>query len=333
MAENNGKPKSGFTLDWLVRGVLTKTGDTLDRLTGRSWKPSSSLATSELIERLKSLLDSEARDEGTRGVFVPHNIELKMQWDKFSTDSEETLRALETELLAAAVDHINDRRYYTYAPLTVEIKPDYFTSGVVLLVNFEKFSDDQREAVVNVAVPGEVVAHSAPVEIPERPVDILFAATFEVDGEHRQKKLIFKPRERLSVGRTRENDLAINHVSISKIHASLAINANGELIASDTGSKNGTFVNGQRIAYGKTAVIENDTAVTFGAVEVTFNRVLADVTQDEQFGTQKSVVEEGGHSNLPFINTRIEYLKSIPTESEDADSFVDSPMPSEASKD
>jgi hypothetical protein len=37
--------KKGISADWLVRGVLTKIGDIVDRLTGRRYKPSSSLAT------------------------------------------------------------------------------------------------------------------------------------------------------------------------------------------------------------------------------------------------------------------------------------------------
>ena len=39
-----------------------------------------------------------------------------MQWDKFSTDAEDAIKKLEHELLTAAIDHINDNRYHTYAP-------------------------------------------------------------------------------------------------------------------------------------------------------------------------------------------------------------------------
>src|SRR5215213_9712892 len=106
--------KKSISADWLVRGILTKIGDIFDRLTGRGYKPSSSLATSELIERLKFLMDSEAVEENGR-MFVPNFVKLKMQWDKFSTDSEESMRALENEFLVAAIDHINDKRYYTKA--------------------------------------------------------------------------------------------------------------------------------------------------------------------------------------------------------------------------
>ena len=139
--------------DWLLRGVLTKLGDIFDRFTGRRWIPSSSLAASELSERMKQLLNAEAKNVAGKGVVVPHNIKLKIQWDKFSTDSESSLKALETELLTSAVDHINDSLYYTYAPLSLEVKPDYFTEGVKLLVSFEKFNDDTTEAEVNVSVP------------------------------------------------------------------------------------------------------------------------------------------------------------------------------------
>src|SRR5215470_5954306 len=116
MAENKS-PTKGITPDWLVRGILTKIGDTFDRLTGRGWKPSSGLATSELIERLKALLDAEVREDKPGCKFIPHNIKLTMQWDKFSTDSEKDLRKLEAEMLSAVVDHINDKRYFTHAPL------------------------------------------------------------------------------------------------------------------------------------------------------------------------------------------------------------------------
>src|SRR5687767_11726595 len=138
MPDNPQAPKKSITPDWLVQGALTKIGDTFDRLTGRRWRPSSSLATSGLIERMKSLLDAEAQPDEEGRKFVPHNIKLKMQWDKFSTDSEDGLRKLEHELLTAAVDHINDQRYYTHAPLKLEVKPDYFTQGVKLFVSFDK---------------------------------------------------------------------------------------------------------------------------------------------------------------------------------------------------
>lgn len=259
----------GITPDWLVRGVLTKVGDMFDRLTGRGWKPSSTLATSELIERLKALLDSEARDEVSGCKFVPNNIKLKMQWDKFSTDSDEGMRRLETELLAAAVDHINDQRYFTHAPLAIEVKPDYFTPGVRLMVSFDKFADEEREATVNLAVPGET-AENIDESIPPHRSERTFIAAYWLNGNERTKTLDITKGVRMSVGRTKENDFAIDDQSVSKIHASLTVDDAGRLIVADTGSTNGTFVNGERIAYGKAVLVGERGNVKFGAIDVFF---------------------------------------------------------------
>jgi hypothetical protein len=269
MADKQAAEK-GITPDWLVRGVLTKVGDIFDRITGRGWRPSSSLATSELIERMKALLDAEARHEPNGVTFVPNKIRLKMQWDKFSTDSEEALRKLENELLTAAVDHINDKRYFTHAPLSIEAKADYFTPGVRLLVSFDRFEDEEREAEIVSAHHGDEAIHeSAPPQSTNR----TFVATFTVKGEERNRTLNLKHKKRLSVGRSKENDLAIDDASVSKIHASLTVNSDDALVVADTGSTNGTFVAGERISYGKAVIVGNGGVVKFGAVDVTFKPV------------------------------------------------------------
>ena len=208
--------------DWLLRGVLTKLGDIFDRFTGRRWIPSSSLAASELSERMKQLLNAEAKNVAGKGVVVPHNIKLKIQWDKFSTDSESSLKALETELLTAAVDHINDSLYYTYAPLSLEVKPDYFTEGVKLLVSFEKFNDDTTEAEVNVSVPsvnlGTLVNAQPEIPAAQSP-EFEIVAKFLLSGTSKEIKLNCSAGGRISVGRTGENGLTIDETSVSKYHA------------------------------------------------------------------------------------------------------------------
>lgn len=275
MSENKATTeKKPISPDWFVRGVLSKIGETFDRLTGRNWKPSSSLATSELIDRLKKLLDAEAKDLDGRGKFVPHNIKLKMQWDKFSTDADASLKKLEHELLIAAVDHINDSRYHTYAPMSLEIKPDYFTEGVKLMASFDRFADDEPVAAVNVSVPDlKNVVIAAPEEIAVAPApQTIFNVEFTWQNKTKQTKLIFGEKRRLSVGRTKENDLQIDDPSISKIHAALVLNADGQLMVADTGSTNGTFINGGRIAYGKAIPINQTDKLKFGNVEVRIER-------------------------------------------------------------
>ncbi len=275
MTEKSTTSKQAFSADWFLQGALAKIGDSFDRLTGRRWMPSSSLATSELIETMKKLLDAEAKKVPGKGVVVPHNIKLKMQWDKFSTDEADTLSKLETELLAAAADHINDSLYYTFAPLRLEVKPDYFTEGVKLFVSFDKFDEDEREGEAHVTVP--TVKSSAdvePVALPVSPqLPETFIARFEIKGSRRDRRLEFPVGRRVSVGRTGANDLVIDDISVSKIHASLIFDAQMSLAVADTGSTNGTFVNGQRIAYGKATRLADGDTVKFGEIDVVFEHV------------------------------------------------------------
>jgi len=60
----------------------------------------------------------------------------------------------------------------------------------------------------------------------------------------------------------------LNHSSVSKIHAALLMSSEGTLLVADTGSTNGTFINGRRIAYGESRLLEDGDVVGFGDVEV-----------------------------------------------------------------
>jgi pSer/pThr/pTyr-binding forkhead associated (FHA) protein len=262
MPEIPQNPKKDLSPDWFVQGALTRIGDIFDRLTGRGWKPSSSLATSGLVERMKVLMERENKEVENGRKFVPHNIKLKMQWDKFSTDAEESLKALENELLIAAVDFINDHRYYTYAPLHVEVKPDYFTTGVKLFVSYDSGDD---EAELNVTVQG---MNLSDLDIPAESKGSPASRTLTAHFLEQTKKFELVPNRRISVGRTKENDIALDDPSVSKFHASVMLNTDGRIVVADTGSTNGTFVDGERIAYGKAMTVNR--SVKFGTIEVAF---------------------------------------------------------------
>lgn len=263
MNQNEPSRNGSLNLDWIVRGILTKLGDIFDRATGRGWRPSSSLATSELIEKLKALLDNEAVTDENGRVLVPNNIRLNMQWDKFSADSESSLQTLQNELLVAAVDHINDRKYYTKAPIRLDVRPDYFTSGVVLRVGFEEFGKEEGETELQLDQPSETKA-SPLLENRRFRID----ASFSIGDRLISQSVDVSPGQRLSIGRSATNDIVIDHESVSKVHAALFIDSDGEMRVADTGSTNGTFLEGKRISYGKSHDAGRNNLITFGGITV-----------------------------------------------------------------
>jgi len=287
MTEEAKPSNRKFSPDWFMRGALTRLGDSFDRLTGRKWVPSSSLAASEIIERIKKLLDAEAIEVEGKGKVVPHHIQLKMQWDRVSDDSEDALKRLQTELMVAAVDHINDSLYYTYAPVSLEIKPDYFIEGVKLYASFDEFDEDKADAEINVTVPA-INLTEAGVErqaVAAPPAEV-YMARFPVKGAAKEKRLEFSNDGRCSVGRSGGNDLMLDDASVSKMHAALSVTEDGKLVVADTGSTNGTFVNGQRIAYGKAMALVESDKVKFGQIEVTFERQPRPETSEAQPGNE-----------------------------------------------
>lgn len=305
MEEDKKLQRHKISPDWFVRGVLTKLGETFDRLTGRNWKPANSLATSQLIEKLKTLLDAEAKDLGGKGKVVPHHIKLKMQWDKFSIDAEQSLKKLEIELLTAAIDHINDRRYHTYAPLQFEIKPDYFTEGVNLSASFDSFADEKDtddESEINVAVPDlKNIVVTPPEAIVVEPEKEIFIASFAENNQMKQIELAFAPKERKTVGRKKENDLWLNDTSVSKLHAALVLGDDNQLMVADTGSTNGTFVGGVRIAYGKAIVLADTDKLSFGTVEVELRRVVNENVEEKSAVQISSIKDFSASENLSTI--------------------------------
>ena len=250
----------------ILRRVLEGMGSVVDRRLGRTVEPRSGLTTSKLIERMKRLIDERVRDEGNKGRIAPHHLVLKVEWGTHSEAPPEILNDLKNEVLAAAIDHINDHRYRTLAPVEVEAEVDIFTTGISVDPTFGEFEEDlrrqdqeRRAAKAGVPIPGAA---------PPMP-DIQVIARVTTQHATREVPLIFKPGgRRLNVGRASDNELTLTDASVSKIHGALLMTAEGTLLVADTGSTNGTYLNGRRIAYGESRLIEDGDVVGFGDVEV-----------------------------------------------------------------
>src|SRR5215216_2758654 len=128
----------------LLRRVLEGMGSVVDRRLGRTIEPKTGLTTSKLIERMKRLIDERARDEGNKGRIAPHHMVLKVEWGTHSEAPPEILQDLKNEVLAAAIDHINDHRYRTLGPVTVAVEVDIFTTGISVDPNFGEFEEQLR---------------------------------------------------------------------------------------------------------------------------------------------------------------------------------------------
>src|ERR1043166_8711029 len=121
MSEEKEKKKRDEALvERLMRRVLEGMGSVVDRKLGREAEPQSGFTTTKLIERMKRLIDERVRtDEQGRRV-APHLLKLRVEWGTHSEAPPEFLKELENEVLAAAIDYVNDHRLRPLAPLKGE---------------------------------------------------------------------------------------------------------------------------------------------------------------------------------------------------------------------
>ena len=252
----------------LMRRVLEGVGDVVDRKLGRTVDPKTGLTTDQLIARMNRMIDERVRNEPGQGRIAPHHLKLKMEWGTHSETPAEVTRRLETEILAAAIDHINDNRYRTMAPVKIESEVDIFTTGMSVDPTFGEFEAELKQKDLERQLEG--VVKGARKESKE---ELSYSARVTLPDGSREIPLAFVAGgRRLNVGRGTDNDLYLNHTSVSKVHAAVRMDNLGTLIVADTGSTNGTHINGVRIPYGEARPIAEGDVVAFGEVEVRFRK-------------------------------------------------------------
>src|SRR5437660_11981275 len=200
----------------LMRRVLEGVGDVVDRKLGRTVDPKTGLTTDQLIARMNRMIDERVRNEKGQGRIAPHHLKLKMEWGTHSETPPEVTKRLETEILAAAIDHINDNRYRTMAHVAIETEVDIFTKGISVDPTFGEFEAELQQQDLERKLGKPVKAPHA------EKADVPLTARITLPEGSKEKELIFVAGgRRLNVGRGTDNDLHLNHASVSKVHAAL----------------------------------------------------------------------------------------------------------------
>jgi hypothetical protein len=120
------------------------------------------------------------------------------------------------------------------------------------------------------------------LQVPERPSRTLVTRAAPISQDLPPSRyLVFPVRKTersliarfYAVGQTRNNDIVIRDVSVSKFHAFFQDGDDGGFLLQDARSTNGTFVNGARVprqGQGDPVALKPGDQVRFGNVELTF---------------------------------------------------------------
>jgi hypothetical protein len=119
-----------------------------------------------------------------------------------------------------------------------------------------------RDAGPLTMIPPESPAGKAEAEIPSAAAGDIWILKSADGMTFPLTKAVF------TIGRGEGNDLQIDALKVSRLHAELRVNA-GVLEAADLGSTNGTFVNGKRLAPREPQALNPGDEVCFGAAKFT----------------------------------------------------------------
>ena len=93
-----------------------------------------------------------------------------------------------------------------------------------------------------------------------------------VQSDERLKTRIVQEKNVINIGRTKDNDLVINNIKVSRTHARLEKKGE-EWFLEDLDSSNGTFINGKRI---KRECVTPYDVITIGGVPLNLERLFSD---------------------------------------------------------
>ena len=249
----------------LARRLLEKLGAKVDNKLGSPGQRTlSAREIGNLAAQIERAIDVNLRPDKSGTKRVAANLfTVLFVYENATSFSPEFLDALAKELKAAVFEYINNRRYETRGPVEVAVRADMFTKATSIKVSFtgERTAD---------AAQAKAVASDAKV----RPVlPSARAVVLQCDDGRTFRLNLKSDGGPAYVGRTGGNAVWLDDASVSRLHCSIGLHSNGEIVVADLGSANGTLVNDQLLDERHAHQLEVGDVITVGD----FNLTIADI--------------------------------------------------------
>lgn len=192
---------------------------------------------------------------GVEGVLVPNVYDVSLSsydYAHFEPARQSLVRNLESHLGRVARQH---RFQMVSSPVVRLHSDDAMSAGQVRVVSHLQDMPAPKEAEVQ----HTSILPKADVPIERRPA----TPNFVMDGK--SHAVLRTPTK---IGRLADNDIVVNDKRVSRHHAEL-VQRGGRWVLRDTGSTNGTAVNGKLV---KEAVLKPGDTLSLGGLEATWEQ-------------------------------------------------------------
>jgi hypothetical protein len=245
----------------LARRVLEKLGAKVDGTLGAEGAKSlSAREVGDLTSRVERVIEAHLKEDKA-GVkrLAPNRYKVLFTYEEANRLSPQYIEALAGELEANIFEYVNNRRYETRGPITVETGRDLFAKAAVIKAYFEGDAE--------VASPAGLPLETASQTKPPQPAGAARVTLSTVEG--RRYEILMKPGGAPSViGRGAGNAVRIEDASISRLHCSIALKSAGQVVIADLGSSNGTMVNGRMLAPNETRTLAQGDEIQVGDLKL-----------------------------------------------------------------
>jgi len=223
----------------LARRLLEKFGAKVDNKLGAPGQRGLSVREiGNLAAQIERAIDAHLRTD-QRGIkrVAPNRFAVLFVYENATDFSPQFLAALAKELNAAVFEYINNRRYETRGPVEVAVRADMFVKVTTIKASFTGDGNPDNAQADRTAddAKAKPALPSARVIVLQSSDGRAFRLELKSDGGPAY------------VGRTGGNAVWLDDQSVSRLHCSISLHSNGEVVVADLGSANGTLINGQML--------------------------------------------------------------------------------------
>lgn len=244
------------TVESKLRRLLRQAGEWVESRFGREQtKPDHRQLANRLTSKLQEAIDRAAQPlEDSERLWISGDIAVLLDYNTFAQLDPPSLNALADELRDVARDTVANR-HYEAETLAVRISYDPLLAEPIVRVAAIDRPKAPLSGASALSGPATAVPASGYFLLSITPG---FSLEFPFPAHGKKRTIV-------SIGRSADNTLSVNHGSVSKFHATLGIDPDGTIAIADMGSTNGTFLNRERV-HGRTLIHPGD-VVTLGEID------------------------------------------------------------------
>jgi len=245
----------------LARRVLERVGSKVDdKLAPDVRRALSPQVIGDLTSRAEHVIDASLKEDasGIRRV-APNRLKVLFTYEETSELTPQYLDAVGEELSASLFEYINNRRYVTLGPVEVKATRDLFAKSTTIRASF----DDEASR----PSPED---HSDPAQASQQPKSICLT-----EAHGRSHRIELSPEGTPAyLGRAAGAALRIDDPSISRLHCSIALRSDGNVVIGDLGSANGTLVNREPLGRDEARALKSGDKIVAGDFELTVSEIF-----------------------------------------------------------